>query len=170
MWYVFVVLLVFVACLWIKTKQKGNTVLFGPSGGGKTALFFRLKTGAFVKTVPSMVENVATISWQGALRRVIDVPHHGEIRKFLPNAERVIFVVDGLNCVNTWTSFLEAVVEENPRVKITVACNKNDSPLFCRPEELSKTLNEPSKWSLEELGVKFVSISVKNGDLKELYF
>src|SRR5437762_2488962 len=101
-----VVLLVLVLVLVLRSRRpsRDTVVLYGPPQSGKTALFFRLKTGSFVPgTVASMAENTGTFAWQGvssspAPVRTVDIPGHARLRwrlrDFFPQCRSVVVVID----------------------------------------------------------------------------
>ena len=100
---VVVVLLAVFGLLLLKRRSRRNCiVLYGPGLSGKTALFFRLKTGKFVSTVASMKENEGTFVWEEhedkTPRHTVDIPGHGRLRwrlkDFLPIAESIVVVLD----------------------------------------------------------------------------
>ena len=64
--------------LLLRRKRRSCVVLYGPTGSGKTALWYRLKTGKFLSTVSSMKENEGTFAWvedeSQQPRHTVDIP------------------------------------------------------------------------------------------------
>ncbi len=62
----------------LRRKRRSCVVLYGPCGSGKTALWYRLKTGKFLSTVSSMKENEGTFPWgedeSQQPRHTVDIP------------------------------------------------------------------------------------------------
>jgi GTPase SAR1 family protein len=73
-----VVVVVLAVVLLLRRKRRSCVVLYGPNGSGKTALWYRLKTGKFVSTVSSMKENEGTFAWledeSQQPRHTVDIP------------------------------------------------------------------------------------------------
>jgi signal recognition particle receptor subunit beta len=76
----------------ITGNKRKMTLLLGPRGAGKTALFHQLRDGRFIETVTSMEElegkfavhgNFNTINF-GAHLTVIDYPGHERLRSYVP--------------------------------------------------------------------------------------
>lgn len=100
---VVLILVVLILAFFFTRRTKRNCVVFYGPSGGKTSLFYRLKTGKFVSTVASMKENDGTFAWAGQdsdkqPRHTVDIPSNGRLRwrlkDFLPVAEAIVVVLD----------------------------------------------------------------------------
>ncbi|KAI9031357.1 signal recognition particle receptor beta subunit-domain-containing protein [Hyaloraphidium curvatum] len=113
-------------------------LLAGPSGGGKTTLFVKLRYGKAVPCYPSIKENEGTFPPHSSpdVRplHVVDLPGHPQLRfltsQFLPIAAGVVFVVDSSSFSKSVRETAEALYDvlADPRMprNLLVACNKQD--------------------------------------------
>jgi signal recognition particle receptor subunit beta len=111
----FVLLIVFIFKIAVYSSGIGSgkrdvILLIGPCGGGKTALFHRLRNGRDLQidTVTSMKETLETFPLydeEATKVTVCDFPGHERLRsqatQFYPIAKKIVFVVDSTICMDT---------------------------------------------------------------------
>nr|QXF29079.1 SRb [Planomonas micra] len=111
------------------SSKRSMTVLVGPVGGGKTALFHRLVHGGWAETYTSMKENEAAA--------VVDVPGHPRLlpvlADFLPVAKGIVFVIDAAaykTRLNDTTELLYNVMTDETLIEsgvpLLILLNKTD--------------------------------------------
>lgn len=125
----------------LRKKRRDTILICGPSGAGKTALFYGvLKPGTLVDTVTSMQENVGQVQWKtpkngASTIAVVDLPGNPSLRfllqKYAPQCKGVVFVVDSVDFLTNVTLAAEHLLDillhrdiAGPKVPILVACNK----------------------------------------------
>lgn len=125
----------------LRKKRRDTILICGPSGAGKTALFFGMqKPGTLVDTVTSMQENIGQLQWNapknGACTiAMVDLPGNPSLRfllqKYAPQCKGVVFVVDSVDFLPNVTLAAEHLLDillvsdiAGPKVPILVACNK----------------------------------------------
>ena len=74
-------------------------LILGPSGAGKTALFYRLQSGVFRETVSSLKPNSGLIKLgNSTMVDAIDYPGHDKLRhglsNLIPKATQILFIID----------------------------------------------------------------------------
>jgi len=137
-----VVLLAFFFVFKLAFPSRGNTILLtGPSDSGKTVLFFQLKEGEYVDSVPSMKENDAQFPIFGCspskVLHVVDIPGHNRLRQrvseFLPIATAIVFVLDSTSISSSVHHVAEHLYDiltnrqvHNKKIPVLIACNKSD--------------------------------------------
>jgi signal recognition particle receptor subunit beta len=123
----------------LSSRSKGWSVLIlGPTGAGKTALFWRLRDGKFKNTVMSMQPNQCdvTVERQKSIH-VIDLPGHPRLESYFQrevvNAKGVVMMVDAMDfnsskdeVARQMYRLLTSPVIRGRGVPILVACNKQD--------------------------------------------
>uniref|UniRef100_A0A7S3GAY7 Signal recognition particle receptor subunit beta n=1 Tax=Palpitomonas bilix TaxID=652834 RepID=A0A7S3GAY7_9EUKA len=106
----------------VAAEKRTNVVLLGVSGGGKTALFLRLRKNTFISTVPSLEENC-----EGGL---IDCPGHHSLNQAalakLKQAKAVIFVVDAVTFAENASEAANYLYD----ILLTESCRANGIPVY----------------------------------------
>ncbi|TMW56146.1 hypothetical protein Poli38472_008794 [Pythium oligandrum] len=143
----------------ITGNKKKMTMLLGPRGAGKTALFHQLRDGRFVETVTSMTElegkfavhdRYNTINF-GAHLSIVDYPGHERLRSrvadYYPVTGCVVFVVDAAD-----QSFRKAAeylydIFSNAKFndlapRMLIACNKTDIKSAATVEVVKEALEK----------------------------
>eukprot|EP01090_Pellita_catalonica_P011235 TRINITY_DN2277_c0_g8_i1.p1 TRINITY_DN2277_c0_g8~~TRINITY_DN2277_c0_g8_i1.p1 ORF type:complete len:235 (+),score=45.07 TRINITY_DN2277_c0_g8_i1:25-729(+) len=146
-------LLLIVLFIWRRSSvRKGSsTLILGLCESGKTALWWKLRSGGAGETFTSMKENDDTFALHegNGTYHIIDFPGHQRLRPqfkdFLPITGKIIFVIDSatfLNNVASVADFLYAICTHpnvyKAKIPILVACNKSEM-ITAREVELIKT-------------------------------
>ncbi|ETV73156.1 hypothetical protein H257_11974 [Aphanomyces astaci] len=132
-------------------------LLLGPCGGGKTALFHRLRDGPTkVDTVTSMKETLETFPLfdeDAATVSVLDFPGHERLRsqvsQFYPIAKKLVFVVDATTIGDAaqvrkaaeflYDIFVHPKLHDNG-IPLLVACSKADMSSAATPANIQTIL------------------------------
>lgn len=139
-----------------KASGSRKLVLFGPVGGGKSAIYHRLRFGRVVPTVSSLTVTDATFvphGREGKPANVVDVPGSGRLRAQLlqqaSSASALLCVLDGTQLgaqAREAAGMLFEVLAHDPvarrKVPVTVAVNKADAPGAATPTAARKAIEQ----------------------------
>ncbi|CAO3614047.1 unnamed protein product [Cunninghamella echinulata] len=78
-------------------KKEYKVLIYGLDASGKTNVLYKLKTGQFLKTVPTIGFNVETIEYKNNSITIWDISARVEnfyLRYYTPNTNALIIVVD----------------------------------------------------------------------------
>jgi signal recognition particle receptor subunit beta len=134
------------------TSRSGGpdvTLLLGPCGAGKTAMFFKWQSPKLkIKTVTSQSINRGFVLGKN---EVIDYPGHPRLRgglsTLIPRARRIVFVVDSASSDEEFKSAAELLYDIfvtkdlRPDTQMLIACNKSDLQGGHSCREVEKNLN-----------------------------
>lgn len=149
----FLVFLTFCRRSGTKRGTKGNSLLiWGPTGVGKTSLFYRLREDAFPRTIMSMAPNEDKIEIGSKQIATIDYPGHqrlkdGLMNNYLRRAGMIVYVVDASNLKDDLSRTAHGLYDiltrsyvSNAAVPVIVACNKSDDPTAVNSDTARKML------------------------------
>lgn len=95
-----------------------NTLIWGPSGGGKTTLFYLLKDGKLVETQTSMEVNERKVSLGQESVHLVDFPGHNslhhKITPFVENLKRLVLVLDLTRSAEEGANMLVRLMQQFP--------------------------------------------------------
>lgn len=136
-----------------KKASKGNSLLIcGPTGVGKTSLFYRLREDGFPRTLMSMIPNEDKIQIGAKKITTIDYPGHQRLRDglmntYLQRAGTIVYVVDASNLKEDLSRTAHGLYDiltrsyvSNASVPVIVACNKADDPTAVNADSARKLL------------------------------
>eukprot|EP01062_Namystynia_karyoxenos_P053961 TRINITY_DN4403_c2_g1_i1.p1 TRINITY_DN4403_c2_g1~~TRINITY_DN4403_c2_g1_i1.p1 ORF type:complete len:258 (+),score=100.38 TRINITY_DN4403_c2_g1_i1:74-847(+) len=120
--------------------KRGNTVLFvGLPTAGKTALFFRLLSGASVDSHTSMQPNERDCDLGNRALHFVDFPGHGRLReglaRYFDSLLAIVYVIDACDIDQTLSDNASFLVDlmTNPRIvmckrppQLAIVCTKRD--------------------------------------------
>ena len=136
--------------LWSKlfVKKELKILILGLYGSGKTNIIYKLKTGEFVNTIPSIEFNVETFDFKN--HKIIIWEKAGQfklrpiIRHYYNNTDGLIFVVDSSDidrieeAKKELSMFLEE--EELRDCAVLLMANKQDLNCAISPNEIANKL------------------------------
>jgi small GTP-binding protein len=139
-----------------KKSSSRKLVIFGPVGGGKSAIYHRLRFGRVVPTVSSMTVTSATFvpnGLEGKPMHIVDVPGSGRLRAQLleqvSDASALLCVLDGTQLsvqAREAAGVLFEVLSHEPvarrKLPVLVAVNKVDSPGAATPTAARKAIEQ----------------------------
>lgn len=136
-----------------KKVSKGNALLiWGPTGVGKTSLFYRLREDAFPRTIMSMQPNEDKIQIGSKQITTVDYPGHQRLRdgfmsNYLRRAGTIVYVIDASNLKDDISRTAHGLYDlltrsyvSNAAIPVIVACNKSDDPTAVNADQARKLL------------------------------
>lgn len=169
-------------------RARGNkVVLFGPTGGGKTAMHLQLRFGRLAQTVTSMQPTSASVTLpaeSGRTITLVDAPGSGRLRSHLmgelPDAAVLVCVLDGTRLATHAKEAAdllydvltqEAVDRSSP--PLLFAVNKSDEKGAAAPAAARKALEEEvgrvrrARTTLDDTGGQARLRGIARGDMDQ---
>ena len=138
----------FVARATRKQRSDNLVLLLGPSGAGKTSLFYHWALENPVQTIASQTPNRGTVL-QGCTKEIVDYPGHPKLQtgglNLIPHASRIVYLVDAScpveNLKLVAENIYDILVHKGLRGRMLIASNKSDLPKARSIAELESVIN-----------------------------
>lgn len=129
-------------------QQPTRIVMLGLDAAGKTTIFYAMKLGEVVTTIPTIGFNVETVEYKNLTLTAWDVGGRDKIRPlwrhYFQNTSAIVFVVDSNDAerMEEAKDELHRMLREDElrNVPVLIFANKQDLPNALSPQQVSERL------------------------------